>query len=329
MFCIHCGKQIEEGDRFCEFCGKIQEIAPETGTVPGAGQTEVQQAAVQPQTVYVQQPEVQVTVQPAAAQPAGAVGVAPKKKKPPVALFIILGILFFAGLAIAIAVIIFVAIMGSKIKDARQKLERIQNIDPNTVLEENGFYEFYEDSSGQTEKESEEKPSVSEEESEGSDIEQGVEVGPEAEEDVLRWEGVDRPELYDFDWRDDADFRYSDSNVKWLDASQYQGEWKGMIIYSSDGSEELVNFDLEITPDEATMVADWYMVHIGGNELMPEEDIDDTVFTGYEFGNGIHVESQNATIEINEFWELDGTQYGIGRLILQGSKDNEVFLIRP
>jgi len=332
MFCIHCGNQIEEGDRYCAFCGKIQEIAPETVSESSEQpQVTVQlQPAVQPQIVYVQQPieQPQMTVQPQPAVDPSAN--APKKKKVPVALFVILGIVSLFVLVALIVIIILAFVLGSKIKGAGKKLGKIQNIDPNTVLEENGFYDFYENPIEVTKKETIETPTNSEEERKEDNIGQGLEDGSlKVENDLNQWDEVGNPNLYDFDWRENADSRYSDPNVEWLDASQCQGKWKGMIIYSSDGSEELVNFDMEIAPDNVTMVADWYMVHIGGNELIPEEDIEDTVFTGYEYGSGIHVESQNATIEIDEFWEKDGIQYGVGRLLLPASEESEVYFVRP
>ena len=372
MFCIHCGKQIEEGDRFCEFCGGLQEIAPEVTAAqavqpqvvvqPQAATQAVQPQVVvtpqaqavqpqvvvtpqgqvvqpqataqpQPQVVYVQQAAIP---QPAAPQPAQNAA-QPAKKKPPVALFVILGILLTIGLIIGI-IILIIALTVAKIgKETKGKIDKIKNIDAQTILEDNGFNQFYEeDSTGRKEKDS--QTSVIPESGTGqtgqtTDIEQGLEGGGDIGQygiPGVSWDSVGRPELSDFDWRSGADSRYSDPNVEWLDASQYEGDWKGMIIYSADGSEEIVNFAITVTPEDVTLLADWYMVHIGGNELLPEEDIDDTVFKGYEYGSGIHVESNNnAVIEIDEFWQIGGKQYGKGVLKLQGSADSEVYLVRP
>ena len=384
MFCIHCGKPIEEGDRFCEFCGGLQEIAPEQTTPATESQPQAvapqsqavapqpQAAAPQPQVVYTAQPQAQAvyTAQPQAqtvytAQPQASAtqpqyvyiqqpapqmvtqpapkAVKPAKKKPPVALFVILGILLTIGIiaAIIIAVVVFGAVQAGKF--AKEKISEYGKTQMESFMDENGIVPVP-SGEGNTGKDTEsgntKETTGGQDETGGQngngDIEQGLEGGGDIEQGLegggdinSSWDHVERPQLSDFDWRSSADSRYSNPNVKWLDASQYQGNWKGMIIYTADGTEELVNFDIAISTENVTLIADWYMVHIGGNELMPEEDMADTTFTGYEYGNGIHVETANAVIEIDEFWEIDGKQYGKGTLKIQGSSDNEVYLIRP
>ena len=346
MFCIYCGKQINEGDRFCEFCGGQQAIAPEPAAQPQPAAQPVQQvvqpqavqtqaqvvyttqpqataAQPQPQVIYVQQPVQQATPEPAPA---------PKKKKPPIALFVILGVLLTIGIiaAIIIAIVVFGAVKVGKV--AKEKINDYGKTQMESYMEDNGFTPKTSESdnsekdtgSGNTEDTTGGKD-------ENGDIGQfgdGGDIG-QFGDNTMTWESLDNPTLDDFNWIKAADTIYSDSSVKWLDSSQYQGAWKGMIIYSADGSEELVNFNLDVNSQNVTLLADWYMVHIGGNEMLPEDDVDDVLFTGYEWGSGIHVEAGTATIEIEEFWEIGGSQYAKGVVKLENAADSEVWLVRP
>ena len=360
MFCSQCGKQIDDGVKFCEFCGAMQAVAPSAGQ-PQAVQPQpaVQpQAAVQPQVVKPQptvqpqqvQPQgaaVYTTVQPqvqpqpqvvyvqqgvqpqAAPQPAQS---APKKKKPPVALFVILGILLSLAL-IAVIVIVIVVVIGVNVgKYAKDKVSDYANTQIESLKEDvmDEFDPFSEDvisDFGTI------TPGDGTESGKKEDGPSGEDIGQYGDGDIgqfdggpVSWDGVGRPSFDDFSWYAAGELGNSDG-VTWLDASEYQGRWKGLILYPS-GDEELVNFDIEITPDKVTLLADWYMVQIGGNELMPEEDMEDTLFTGYEWGNGIHVEG-TATVEINEFWERGGTQYGMGTMVTADGSVSDILLVRP
>ena len=344
MFCIHCGKQINEGDRFCEFCGGQQAIAPEPAAQPQPAAQPVQQAVqpqavqTQPQVVYTTQPQataaqpqpqviyVQQPVQQATPEPVPA----PKKKKPPIALFVILGVLLTFGIiaAIIIAIVVFGAVKVGKV--AKEKVADYGKTQMESYMEDNGFVPkaFESDNS---EKDTGSGKTEDSSQDENGDIGQfgdGEDIG-QFGDNTMTWESLDNPTLDDFNWIKAADTIYSDSSVKWLDSSQYQGAWKGMIIYSADGSEELVNFNLDVNSQNVTLLADWYMVHIGGNEMLPEDDVDDVLFTGYEWGSGIHVEAGTATIEIEEFWEIGGSQYAKGVVKLENAADSEVWLVRP
>ena len=348
MFCFQCGNQIGDGDRFCEFCGALQDIAPEV-TQDAAVQTvyyvqQPQQAVPQYQQVQPQQaaPQYQQVVpgQTVVAQPAvqyqqlqpAPEAQAQKKKKPPIALFIIGGIVLFLAL-IAIIVVIIIAVIAAKAgKVVKEKVSDYGKTQMESVLNDSGLgglgslEDGNDKDSGKT---GIEIPGITDDNGgTGNDVQPGDGDIGQFGNNTMTWDSIGRPSLDDFSWYYAGQYDYYDG-VNWLDASQYQGAWKGMIIYTADGSEELVNFDINITPQNVTLLADWYMVHIGGNELLPEEDMDDTLFTGYEWGNGIHVETETATIEIDEFWEMGGTQYGKGTLKLAGSGDNVVLLVRP
>lgn len=377
MFCMQCGNKIEDGDRFCEFCGALQEVAPQvTQSAPevqpqAAAETQAvvqPQAEVQPQVVAQPQPQVvqpQAVVQPqpqvvqpqmaaqpqpqviyvqqpvpqAAPQPAPAPQ--PKKKKPPIALFVILGILLTLGLIVLVVVIIVVSVAIKAGKEIKGKVSdygktQMESIIDDAVDEFDPFAEFTDTSKDTTTgKDTVKLPD--------NDTEGGKETDPagntvEPDGDIgqfgtntANWDSVGRPVLADFTWYYNGEYDYREG-VTWLDSSEYQGKWKGMIIYSADGSEELVNFDLNINPDNATLLTDWYMLNSSGNEIIPEEDMEDTLFVGYEWGSGILVEMEgnsSAQIQIDEFWERGGTQYGFGTLAIPGSDNNRVLLVRP
>ena len=327
MFCIKCGKQIE-GSRFCPFCGAEQVSAaqpaqgvqqtgavPPQGTVPPQGVAQPQ-SAVQPQVVYVAQPQP-------APQPAKE---APKKKKFPVALLvigIIAAVLLFL-LVIVIVVIILIAVIGGK---------AIGNIfgnsggggSSNTVIsslideldlegndyDQNGFPNAY-DGDGY---DNVYNGNI-------TDIPQGIDPG----QGYIGYY-VGEPSLSDFDWYDTyRETKYPSGDVRWLDSSEYVGQWKGYIRYS-ESQEELTYMSIAITPEYASLLVDWYAMS-DGYALEPETDMEDTPYFGYEWGAGIHVEG-TGIIELTEFWEEGGRQYGVGTLTTATGTTYEIALVRP
>ena len=145
---------------------------------------------------------------------------------------------------------------------------------------------------------------------------------------------TDRPKMSEFKWwYDDGVLQNGiPEGVRWLNASEYQGSWKGFIVYDVEKKynsymEELVNFDVEVTTKGVTLTVDWYMSRIDG-ETVDEENMADSTFTGYEYGEGIYV-TDAGNITIDNFYELDGKQYAIGHLTAQDGTEAEIAMMRP
>jgi hypothetical protein len=120
--------------------------------------------------------------------------------------------------------------------------------------------------------------------------------------------------------------------VRWLDSSEYQGSWKGFIVYDVEKKynsymEELVNFDVEVTTKEVILTVDWYMSRIKG-ETIDEENMGDSTFKGYEYGEGIYVTGPG-NITIDNFYELNGKQYAIGHLTPPDGIEARIAMMRP
>ena len=134
-------------------------------------------------------------------------------------------------------------------------------------------------------------------------------------------------------WYDDGVLQNGiPDGVRWLNASEYQGSWKGFIVYDVEKKynsymEELVNFDVEVTTKGVTLTVDWYMSRIEG-ETINDENMEDSVFTGYEYGEGIYV-TESGNITIDNFYELDGKQYAIGHLSAPDGTEAEIAMMRP
>ena len=145
---------------------------------------------------------------------------------------------------------------------------------------------------------------------------------------------TDRPKMSEFKWwYDDGVLQNGiPDGVRWLNASEYQGSWKGFIVYDVEKKynsymEELVNFDVAVTTKGVTLTVDWYMSRIEG-ETINDENMEDSVFTGYEYGEGIYV-TESGNITIDNFYELDGKQYAIGHLSAPDGTEAEIAMMRP
>ena len=103
MFCVHCGKQIDDDSRVCTYCG-----TPVAGAAPFTPQAEPAPAQAQPAEPAPVQAQP-VYTQPVYAQPAyGAPVQAPAKKKSKLPL-----ILSLAGGLVVILVVVGILVFGS------------------------------------------------------------------------------------------------------------------------------------------------------------------------------------------------------------------------
>ena len=84
---------------------------------------------------------------------------------------------------------------------------------------------------------------------------------------------------------------------------------------------------MEVTSREDILTVDWYMYRLDG-ETIDEQDQSDSIFIGYEYGEGIYV-TDTGNITIDNFYELDGKQYAIGHLTAPDGTEAEIAMMRP
>ncbi len=109
MICKQCGAEIEDGSALCPRCGKPPEEAPESQTAP-VEETSVEDILSQASEWISDPPEEAAPAGPAEPLPDAAERPAPPKRKEPVWLFAVLGIVVVA----AVAALIFWLFQGGK-----------------------------------------------------------------------------------------------------------------------------------------------------------------------------------------------------------------------
>lgn len=116
------------------------------------------------------------------------------------------------------------------------------------------------------------------------------------------------------------------------DFSEITGTWKGQI-YSDWLDVEHEQFDLMTvgiggTPSDAALVADWYLNYrVYGGRTKDTTGDADTVYSGSFERGTLTVTAGRKTIVLDQFYELDGKQYGCGTI--EGQAHTAVSLVRP
>ncbi|MCR5847958.1 MAG: zinc ribbon domain-containing protein [Lachnospiraceae bacterium] len=334
MICFKCGKQISDNDRFCGYCGADQmavNVQNRDNVQPQVEQpnNQIQQQMTQQNfsggynnanPYYTNQPQpaqqmysngYQAGPQPYMAQPQPE----PKKKFPIV--LIILAIMAAVGLFIGLVLIILVIVIGFGVKKG---LDSVSFKDLfGMATESSGLNDLSIDSDDII-------AGFDLHEEDFYDEDDNDDSNPGNEDGNRNYETVSDPTFEDFDWYYEyREKQYLDSDVIWLDSSGYRGAWKGFIFYD-ESARELIKMDIAFTTDSVEATVDWYMMQYQGEEPFLENS-EDSNFSGYEWGNGIHVEGP-AVIEIDSFWEKDGKQYGAGSITLQDGSVCAIVLVR-
>ncbi len=128
-----------------------------------------------------------------------------------------------------------------------------------------------------------------------------------------------RPDYYDFDWylSEVNSWGIPDGAMPIYDLGEILGEWKAYIHYDPEnitGNPCDMRFNLDISPsqDGVTVLFDWYYVKYVQDDS-PEYETSTTTYTGSWDGNKLHAKSKGS-LEIDQFYELNGKQYAIGTI---------------
>ena len=146
---------------------------------------------------------------------------------------------------------------------------------------------------------------------------------------------VGRPTIEEFDWAydvdDSSDLPKGAKRIKDLDA--LKGTWKANLGYFDEDDEymdieELANIDIQSAGTSVLVTFDLYRIAYG-DEWEDETDEDalafvceydkDGTISGYGYGD----------LELYDFYQLDGKQYGFGDILLDDGKSAYILLVRP
>lgn len=112
-----------------------------------------------------------------------------------------------------------------------------------------------------------------------------------------------------------------------------RGGWKAFIYnYAIAGNEysmpteELLNIFIGGTEAETTLTFDWYYTRIGGD--VHENNTMSSVYNG-SWSLGRVEAIGGGKVVLSDFWEQDGHQYGIGRMVWPDGVDGTIALVRP
>jgi len=117
------------------------------------------------------------------------------------------------------------------------------------------------------------------------------------------------------------------------DFAAITGGWKGIIFFDPENQQdlrgmELVNVIISGSPKDLRLTLDWYMAYYPDEELsIDETDDEDMVFIG-NWDGGLTATTQ-ATINLPQFYVLNGKQYAIGHMDTLNDIPAYMALVRP
>ena len=301
-FCFNCGNPIKEGAVFCENCGaKLDSpasVQPEQTRTQSYGDAYNQppQQSQQPQQPRQLPKENIPYQQPAQSYPQYGNQKPPKKNN--TALIISLVI---AGVIVIAAVVVFVLVFLPKFRQGG-------NTQPTTTTS------VTENVTEAPTEEPTEKPTE-------KTTEKTTEKPTNPATKLPYTDSLGKIENYDFAWIVDAMSGSLDGSF--LSKDELLGKWKGEFIF--DGIWELVYVTIDT---DGTVTVQPYKINYGdgwedesGN---PSYDFSGSFDVNRVFGDGGY-----GKIDIYQFIESGGTQYGIGELKTTSGNKAEVYLVRP
>jgi hypothetical protein len=142
-----------------------------------------------------------------------------------------------------------------------------------------------------------------------------------------------RPDFYDFDWyiSDVSVNGVPENAVQITELGDILGDWKAYNHYdpnNTTGNTCEMLFNLELSVEEAGVKAlfDWYYTKYAKNEEAEYENSTTTYIGNWNNGS-LHAESKGS-IDISEFYELDGKQYAVGTMLDRNGVPAVVALVR-
>ena len=141
-----------------------------------------------------------------------------------------------------------------------------------------------------------------------------------------------QPQADEFDWMETVlNDGFPAGAREITDNLAVNGYWKGMHIYMQEGDEiarELVIYEVQCGQRAAAVTLDWQEINYG--EGWESEAGEDPLEMNGAFDTGsVTCFVDNAQLELDHFWELDGVQYAVGVLTMDSGGYAYVGLIRP
>lgn len=313
-FCNNCGYKLDEGSVFCENCGTRIGDAPQPAPsapptppappVPPAAPTPTPSPTPQPTPAPNPQPAPPSAPSPAPG-PYASMPMSPpppKKKKGALIAVIVSGIV----LLLAAAAIVLFVYPGVLKEDDSAATETVTE----TVTE------TAEPSEEPTEKPTEEP---TEKPTEMPTPEPSVSV------DISN---VGKPSGSDFGWLY-TDLGLGAPQNAMILSSVYdiEGNWKMITDYFGGEVLETANLDISMNGSNIKAVYTPYQVNYGnGYEANNVPSL--SLGGSFDMG-GIYLTGNIGNVTINQFYELDGKQYGIGTLYNPSGETGVVGLVRP
>ena len=339
MFCPKCGKQINDDDIFCGYCGET--IVPDDpGTMlasdPAADKIYSPQAKQsQPAPSYAQHP-----------QPFSQPYPVKKKKGGAAAIIITLSVL----LAAAIGGIIFLIVSNSDDDDPDRASRKSSSIAETTDAEEEDTSFAAEatttETGTSTQTTTEETTSTTTETTAVTTTEMTTTEPPAsisddsaAKAEAAAYSTQDRPIFAEFDWcyGQNGLIMSPPQGADLIDNYfAAGGGWKSMLIYEDTegigATREIDNIELFFDGNRVTLSVDWYYVEPPYSEAYYMDEGTVTQFSGAVNGSVIHtaadVNGSTVTIDLYSFWRFDGKQYALGTLYLPDGTSNYLALVR-
>ena len=155
-------------------------------------------------------------------------------------------------------------------------------------------------------------------------------------EEAMSMSTYDRPGFDEFEWcfgQGGLVYEAPAGAEMITDPLGYTGGWKAMVIYNPTNSagtfmRELDNIDIGVYDDSCIITIDWYQMQTDGSESYSEEDLEDTSFFGSVTDTGLYA-SGDAEISINSLWKQDGKQYALGAIVTSDGLPAYLAMVRP
>lgn len=299
-FCFNCGNPIGEGNAFCHNCGaKLDSpasVQPEQTRTQYNGDPN-NQPQRQPQQSQRPQQEYIPNRQPV--QPYPQYGNQKPPKKNNTALIISLVV---AGVVVIAAIVVFLIFFLPKFQQGGNN-PPIATTSVSEQVTEAPTEELTEEP---TEKPTE-KPTQKPTQKPAADLPYTNSLGKIGD--------------YDFAWISDA--MSGNLDGAFLSKDELLGKWKGEFIF--DGIWELVYVTIDT---DGTVTVQPYKINYGDGW---EDELGDPSydFSGSFDINRVFGDGKYGKIDIYQFIESGGTQYGIGELKTTSGNKAEVYLVRP
>ena len=137
-------------------------------------------------------------------------------------------------------------------------------------------------------------------------------------------DSLGKPQATDFAWLVEAANGERPSGAKSLSKDDIIGKWKGEFLF--DGIWEMVYITID---RDGGITAQPYQINYGGG-WEDESSNDPYVFSGSFSDGGVSASGKYGKMSLDSFYEVDGTQYGVGKFTVEYSGDTvPVGLIRP